>query len=175
MQEARFDRIRLRHPRRGLLRIEVRRPPGLRRLAWGSITVLSLFGSYYYTHVFLLLPALCLLLEGNACIEISRSQIAYGTSFFGLFFLDESTPLRAVRDVRVEEQRYRQWGPYRGPEDDHNAEGQGRNCVAPYLVLDEGVVGVKLPLGLSAEEQEWLADYLQSLARGFRGTWHPAA
>lgn len=161
-QEA---RLRLRHPRRGVLRIEVMRGRQLRLARWLLAGGLGVIGGLVYSHVFLLLPVVCLLFAGNPCLEVSRGRLTYGTSFGGWFLAEETVPLRGLREVRVEELRYRQWGIYRGPEDDPNAEGRGRNLSAPYLVLDEGVTHLKLPLGLSNEDYEWLADYLESFTQ----------
>ena len=162
MVGVRYHNIRLRHPARGVLRLEVLRARRLRMAAWGIVICMALLGALVFSKVFLLLPLLGLLFEGNPCIEVSRHQLTHGTSFWGYFLPDETIPLRAIKDVRVQDLRYRQWGFYRGPEDDRNAEGRGRNLREPYLVLDEGVAEIKLPLGLSDDEYEWLADYLES-------------
>jgi hypothetical protein len=140
----------------------------MRHVAWGAVLLFTAVGAVFYTKVFLLLPLLCLLFEGNACIEISQRRLAFGTSYFGLLLVEEELPLRAIRDIRVQEHRFRQWGIYRGLEDDANAGARGQNLVQAYLVLDEGVAEVKLPMGLSVEEHEWLADYLQSFSRTLR-------
>ncbi|MBI2435564.1 MAG: hypothetical protein HYV26_22140 [Candidatus Hydrogenedentes bacterium] len=161
----RFGRLRLGRPALGVVSIEAVPLPYLRWLAWAGVAGFSLWGALSYSIAFLALPPVCILFEGHPCIRISNKRFEYGTSFLGLFLVDEVLPLCAIKDVRVQELRYRQWGLYRGPEDDHNAGARGANHAESYLVLDEGVAELKLRLGLSDEEYEWLADYLESFAR----------
>jgi len=157
-----------RRPRPGVMRIEVRPDVRVRRLAWGGVLLLTVAGYFLNGPLILLLPVACVLFAGNPCIQISNQRLVYGTSFFGLFLMDESLPLRAIKRVRADELRYRQWGLYRGLENDRDLLHVGANHAEPYLVFDEGIAEIKLPIGLDEETQQWLADYLDGFIRTAR-------